>query len=177
MRHWEGQEPVVESWRAERERRKQFAWRVWGVLLFLLACFWATVFKAWADPLPLKEKYVGEQHGKHIGDEWVHVEYWSKEQQEANTVRKGCLAKLLESEGQYIYVILQDGRMILGTFEWGRVHHSSLAAGEPVLAAGNIRISRGKIVLVDNMSGHYHPTAEHLQYAKDWLKARGALVK
>lgn len=42
-------------------------------------------------------------------------------------------------------------------------NHSSLNAGADVICAGEIAFVAGKITYIDNGSGHYKPTAKHLQ--------------
>lgn len=37
------------------------------------------------------------------------------------------------------------------------MHHSSLSAGEPVLMAGELKISGGKLAMITNKSGHFRP--------------------
>lgn len=137
------------------------------MIWFLLLCKLAS-----AEPLQLQAKYIGEQNGMHIGDEWIHVEYWDEEEQAKHELTP-C-TKLLSRT--YIYVITLAGRMIISDQpEYGRIHHSTLSNGQPVLAAGLLLVNRGKITLVDSMSGHYKPTPEHEEFAKAWLKERGFL--
>lgn len=138
--------------------------------LFLLLFFCLSA--AAVEPLELLPKYVGEEKGIHLGDEWIHPEYWDKEMQKEHEYRHGCLGAVLQMDGHYMYVILTTGQMILGKFDFGRVHHSSLAAGQPVLSAGWVKLKKGKVVFIDSNSGHYRPKSEHLKYARKWLKAR-----
>jgi hypothetical protein len=51
----------------------------------------------------------------------------------------------------------------------GEIHHSSLAAGQPVALAGQLVIKNGYITHIDNMSGHYQPTLEQLSRARTFL--------
>jgi len=44
----------------------------------------------------------------------------------------------------------------------GTFHHSSFLSGKPVLCAGELRVQNGRIVHIDNLSGHYLPTTQHL---------------
>ncbi|MBC7622158.1 MAG: hypothetical protein H7232_02095 [Aeromicrobium sp.] len=43
--------------------------------------------------------------------------------------------------------------------------HSSFLAGRPVLCAGSIKIEDGRLVSIDNSSGHYRPTQKNLYQA------------
>lgn len=56
---------------------------------------------------------------------------------------------------QYIYTSAQPAKA--GTF-----HHSSFLSGKPVLCAGEITVQNGKLTHIDNLSGHYRPTKQHL---------------
>ncbi|MFL0357332.1 hypothetical protein ACI5KX_12740 [Erythrobacter sp. GH1-10] len=49
-------------------------------------------------------------------------------------------------------------------------HHSSFFAGMPVMCAGNIYAKNGRLISIDNGSGHYQPTADHLYDACLFLK-------
>ncbi len=44
----------------------------------------------------------------------------------------------------------------------GTFHHSSFLSGRPVLSAGEIKLDQGIIKHIDNGSGHYKPTTQHL---------------
>lgn len=56
---------------------------------------------------------------------------------------------------EFIYVSAAPA--IGGTF-----HHTSFLSGKPVLCAGEMEIQNGVLVHVDNGSGHYQPTTQHL---------------
>lgn len=45
---------------------------------------------------------------------------------------------------------------------WDTFHHSSFRSGGDVMCAGMISAKDGKITHIDNDSGHYQPTSEHL---------------
>jgi RHS repeat-associated protein len=63
----------------------------------------------------------------------------------------------------HIYVMDGDGNVYMcpaGDDENGNpIHHSSLAAGQPVASAGQIKVADGDPIEVDDFSGHY---GEHL---------------
>jgi filamentous hemagglutinin len=64
------------------------------------------------------------------------------------------------------YVVLQDGSLIIGR----RANqigggHIDLAAGAPVLAAGELKIVNGRLRFVDNTSGHYLPIGPEAEAA------------
>lgn len=55
------------------------------------------------------------------------------------------------------------------------IFHSSFLSGEPVAGAGTIFIQKGKVIRVDNSSGHYRPGPEHLQQTIKQLKSLGVM--
>jgi len=55
-------------------------------------------------------------------------------------------------------------------------HHSSFLAGRPVAAAGTLFIKDGKIVSIDNASGHYRPDVKTLELVRQELAANGVDV-
>jgi len=59
------------------------------------------------------------------------------------------------------YIVKTDGEILIGR------KHSWLSQGEDVIAAGEIKYSNGKIVEINNASGHYLPTPEE---ASDFLR-------
>lgn len=54
-----------------------------------------------------------------------------------------------------IYIVGMDGKIYAGFSENQVFHHSSLAAGKNVLAAGEIKIWNGQLLFINNASGHY----------------------
>ncbi|WP_020565936.1 hemagglutinin repeat-containing protein [Methyloversatilis thermotolerans] len=70
-----------------------------------------------------------------------------------------------------IFVVDAQGRMFVHAApSAGEIHHSSLAAGQPVALAGQLVVKDGYIVHIDNMSGHYQPTLEQLNRTRGYLK-------
>jgi hypothetical protein len=53
----------------------------------------------------------------------------------------------------------------------GVMNHSSFCAGREVICAGNIYIWKGQLLHIDNGSGHYAPTRDHLRKALKSLAA------
>jgi len=89
---------------------------------------------------------------------------------------KATTTDLLNGQ-EYIYVIDENGNLIIGTrakgFNFskpdGKAPHPTLIGGsDPVVqAAGTIEFRGGKIYKVDNVSGHYKPSAESLKKAEE----------
>ncbi|WP_433669679.1 hypothetical protein ACQP06_00580 [Nocardia sp. CA-136227] len=71
-------------------------------------------------------------------------------------------ALLSGRSGKYAYVVLQDGSLVLGRITDG---HVSLAKGELVLAAGELKMRSGRIVELNNLSGHYRPWGKNAENA------------
>lgn len=55
----------------------------------------------------------------------------------------------------------------------GRFHHSSLLAGAPVAAAGDMTILNGRLLAISNASGHYRPPPSSLLAVLGNLEALG----
>lgn len=54
-----------------------------------------------------------------------------------------------------------------------RIRHSSLSSGEPVAAAGAMVVRQGKVISVNNQSGHYRPGVFHTMQFLAHLKTVG----
>lgn len=52
-------------------------------------------------------------------------------------------------------------------------NHSSFNAGKDIICAGMIKVDKGKITEIDNNSGHYKPTGEHLNACVAILRELG----
>lgn len=86
-------------------------------------------------------------------------------------------------QGDYIFVLDLKNRLILGKkrpTKYGRVHHSSLARGLPVKAAGAITITVNEVaqnIFMMNSSGHYKPTPESLDHLVELFNKEGYKLK
>lgn len=90
--------------------------------------------------------------------------------------RKRCIWVLLDNAPQYD----PDNTLDEVTFfshvgRHGRTHHSSLARGNGVLAAGEWIVEAGTITMINGLSGHYQPDLERLLYAIGVLHAAGGI--
>jgi len=70
------------------------------------------------------------------------------------------------SQKNLAYVVKEDGTLIVGRNNKYQ-GHIDLANGQPVLAAGELRIHAGEIKYIDNYSGHYRPTGIDAQRAAE----------
>jgi len=73
-----------------------------------------------------------------------------------------------------IFVVDEQGHLIIDTPMEGVVHHSSLSGGKPVLMAGEIATDlRGNIIGISNLSGHFRPDAGQFGHFLYELHAQG----
>ncbi len=78
------------------------------------------------------------------------------------------------SGGRAIFVMGKTGRIFANkSHSVGKFHHSSFLAGQPVGAAGEIKVDNGEIKLISNKSGHYKPSKMYIDQFLKELKTRG----
>ncbi|WP_063127718.1 hypothetical protein [Nocardia fusca] len=125
--------------------------------------------------VPLRREYAGENKRGSWAWGFGRVKYYdeTRRQKFMVTVRDGLLydsrGKLLStdgngwSKGSYgLFVMDEQGRVFVTTkAKPGHFHHSTLVAGEPVAAAGTIRVSNGVVEQITDASGHYRPDRAH----------------
>lgn len=76
--------------------------------------------------------------------------------------------KMLANYNNYLYVLSEKGALIVSKKE--DFHHDRLLKGANVVCAGHINIKDGKIIYIDNISGHYQPKVyPHLMTALNIL--------
>jgi len=79
-----------------------------------------------------------------------------------------------DSAARAIFVLDQTNEILLTVdYEHNKFHHSSFVAGAPVIAAGEMIISRGRLIALTNHSGHYLPPPSCISYVMDRLEAMG----
>jgi len=74
--------------------------------------------------------------------------------------------------GHAIYVMSKEGHFHVSSHAVGYRHHSSLLAGGIVACAGEMKVDHGRLVVLSNKSGHYHPDLRHLFQTLSELQAR-----
>jgi hypothetical protein len=73
--------------------------------------------------------------------------------------------------GRAIFVMDADGSFYASKNQMiGEFHHSSLVAGEPVAAAGELEVVHGVLTGLSDRSGHYWPRRSFTDQAIDQLK-------
>lgn len=76
--------------------------------------------------------------------------------------------------GKAIYVMDPWGDLYVSPEHgFGWIHHSSFFAGEPVGAAGQIKVKNGELMYLDRKSGHYYPPAAFRAQLEKELAERG----
>lgn len=81
---------------------------------------------------------------------------------------------VFSAEGRAIFVMDEHGQLYASKFQQvGEFHHSSLLAGAPIAAAGEMEVKNGKLVLISDKSGHYHPKPFFTKQALHQLKVEG----
>ena len=80
--------------------------------------------------------------------------------------------------GRAIFVMSPEGTLYASNFQrMGAFHHSSFLAGGPVLAAGELEVDNGRLILVSDSSGHYQPAQEHMDQLMRVLEQKGVRVE
>jgi filamentous hemagglutinin len=147
---------------------------------------------------PLQTKYVGENVA--ALDKWNErespVKYFSQDKQEFQrlyfvggelTFLKRPLKSLVESmstqpdnHGNLVpkvldFVVTTDGRLIAARPKEDEIHHSSLAAGKPVLMAGEFKFDpqSNDLIEITNQSGHFRPDSDAFAKFLVALKGQG----
>jgi filamentous hemagglutinin len=69
------------------------------------------------------------------------------------------LAQLKNINGKWNYVINSDEKLIVGkSGQFPGGGHIDLSNGQPIKAAGEVKIVNGQLKYIDNSSGHYLPS-------------------
>ena len=77
-------------------------------------------------------------------------------------------------QGRAIFTMDESGNFYASKFQQvGEFHHSSLGAGQPVAAAGEIQVDHGVLQAISDKSGHYLPGRAFTQQALDSLQRSG----
>lgn len=84
------------------------------------------------------------------------------------------MSTVFSGKGWAIYVVTPDGDIYAATHKLSAFHHSSLLAAADVAGAGELQVTKGKIVSISNKSGHYLPGMIHLVQTLDALKTMKA---
>lgn len=90
------------------------------------------------------------------------------------------LPKELKKEKKLIYVMNEGGELFVANEKkkvgGKKIKHSSFLGGDAVACAGKLEIKDKKIKKIDNSSGHYQPTKQHLENTQIALAVQGVKV-
>ncbi|KAA9165863.1 hypothetical protein FPZ12_005140 [Amycolatopsis acidicola] len=76
--------------------------------------------------------------------------------------------------GRAIFTMDRHGNIYASNYQGaGDFHHSTLANGQPISAAGEMTVKNGKITHVNNNSGHYMPQIQQSANIIDELNSHG----
>ena len=84
----------------------------------------------------------------------------------------GCVPAGECRDNLAIYVMLASGALY-ATFSSNTVHHPALADGLPVAACGSLLVRHGRLLMLDNCSGHYRPPAACLEVVISGMRSMG----
>jgi RHS repeat-associated protein len=138
-----------------------------------------------------REEYVSEaEHMPHMG-QVVKFGRFERRQMKVTVNKRGLLVYASSgqpvdtSEGHGIvgrsreqmqdqvlmFVQTKAGHMYMAQAERGKYHHSSFTGGKDIGMAGEMRVKKGVIDMVNNSSGHYTPELDYLHAFKQWINA------
>jgi hypothetical protein len=89
----------------------------------------------------------------------------------------GGMPSLLPVQGVAAYVCRLPSDFFIAEHKDLRFHHTSFLAGGNVTCAGMIVIQQGIVTAVNNNSGHYRPTKDHLRLFVRWLADQNYIAK
>ncbi|NJN46159.1 MAG: hypothetical protein HC808_06405 [Candidatus Competibacteraceae bacterium] len=89
------------------------------------------------------------------GNQLVACSWLGNQQPTALTTASGTL-----KSGE-AFAWLTTGELLIHNHVVGSFHHSSFNGGRKVRCAGMMTVENGKVMRVDNNSGHYKPTTQH----------------
>jgi hypothetical protein len=136
--------------------------------------------------VPMLQAYQHEEKGMVFGQKVRYLDETERQAYEVN-VKDGLLhgadgqpfdtrdaTVSGEKTGSAIFVMDHDGKLYLSNQAGiADFQHTSFLAGQPVAAAGTIRVEDGVIKEITRSSGHYRPAPDFLDQAVAELHARG----
>lgn len=134
---------------------------------------------------PMLPQYAGEHLPGNAVWDGSMVEYLTEEQRagyallfrdgriydgSGNLFDTGNAATLHSDLGRAIFVMDASGDFFASRYHAvGQFHHSSLVAGGPVAAAGELQVVAGALTLFSDKSGHYRPRRRYTAQAIEHL--------
>lgn len=128
-------------------------------------------------------------HGLDIPFNGYSVTYYTQEQQRQAKLTVAENGKVLNADTQNAstakartedsgpgfgtFAIDEEGRFFTGSHRPGSEYHSSLVSGNPVRAAGEIRVENGQLLEITNKTGHYKTSRDQLITILKDLQSQG----
>jgi hypothetical protein len=128
-----------------------------------------------------------EQNVSYWVDDRINcVRYFTAQEKKKYKVRKdaqtGVLKRAVDekmlADGDYLYIISPKGSLYAINNEelpGNKLHHSTLRSGQLLICAGKLSVFNGKIIKINNSSGHYTPSYEQLIFGALRLHAQEIL--
>lgn len=88
-------------------------------------------------------------------------------------VDAACVPLAADRKQDVMFVMRGSGTIFVCADREATPHHSSLAAGHAVAAAGQLTVLKGRVLAISNESGHYTPPASSLQRVMSQLSQLG----
>lgn len=105
---------------------------------------------------------------------WQNNAHYDSKAAVAEFEKKGGFHREVGDSLPSIWVMDDNGNIYIAPMQYpGHFNHSSLLSGKPVKCAGEIFVSNGEIVKMNNASGHYLPTNKEFREAVIMLKNKG----
>lgn len=121
----------------------------------------------------LKKRDVRIPHVHYLCDDEARSFYELRVENGVCKTDKEPILHTADVDEPHIFVLSTSGVCYVGRYERGFFHHSSLVAGEPVLAAGEMVFSKqGKLKHITDKSGHYRTQESAMRAFVCYLQAR-----
>lgn len=85
----------------------------------------------------------------------------------------GMMQTHVSGKGWAIFIMAPDNNIYSHSHKVGAFHHSSFLSGGAIQAAGEIAVDNGRIVAINNKSGHYRPDSASMVRILFWLRHHG----
>jgi len=125
--------------------------------------------------LKMQKKYSGEEDGTAADSMFEKIKYlWNHElsnyqiQIKDNVIFSSQSSKL--NDGRYLFVMDPQGNLFAADITTRNFKHSSFTRGKEVAFAGTFQVDKGKLVHLNNESGHYLPTSTFMDQLLDLLR-------
>ena len=105
---------------------------------------------------------------EHLGPKSLIKPFSNTDQQKQTNLQRGLAIYVMNAKGE-IWLSFDSKDHYF--------HHSTLLAGQPIAAAGEMIIFQGKLYAINNQSGHYQPPPIVLKRVLSVLENKGVSIK